>query len=112
MKELTGGATQVQAVDQKTAYRELAKMVADPEVATAFQVARTAGRKSLTERQARLVARHDELLAANNAQAESERPKLPQSAPGTRPFQPRLWTFLRTNNEGRKRPPGRQTPSG
>ena len=59
-------------IDDKQAFQELAELMDKPEMRIALQRQRTG--QSLDPAQAKLVAQHDELLAANNAQARLERP--------------------------------------
>jgi hypothetical protein len=65
------------AIDPKTAYKELAQIAGSREGSIALQKKRTG--QTLTAGEARIVARHDALLAANAAQARAERPPLPGS---------------------------------
>lgn len=74
---LTKPLTPAAPVDGRTAFRELGELMTKPEMRIALQRSRTG--QPLDGAQAALVARHDELLAANNAQARLERP--PSSAP-------------------------------
>jgi hypothetical protein len=74
--KLTPGAN-APAIDGKTAFQEIAKIAGSPEGRIALQRQRTG--QSLDPGQRALVQRHDQLVAANNAQAHLERP--PSSAP-------------------------------
>jgi hypothetical protein len=73
---LTPGAN-APAIDGKTAFREIAAIAGSPEGRIALQ--RHANGQALDPAQKALIQRHDELLAANDAQARLERP--PSDAP-------------------------------
>ena len=63
------------AIDQQTAYKELAQIAGSPEGKIALQKRATG--QSLTPREAKLIGRNDALMEANEEQARAERPPLP-----------------------------------
>ena len=68
--KLTGASTPAAPAAPAEPFREIAQIVSTPEGRIALQ-RKTTG-QPLDARQAAIVARHDELLAANNAQARKE----------------------------------------
>ena len=77
---LTQTTQQAPAIDGKTAHRELAALMKDGELRTAL-TKRTSG-ASLTASETKKLAYHDEIVAANNAQARAEK-----AAKVTRPLE-------------------------
>jgi hypothetical protein len=65
----------INAIDPKTAYKEIEQIAGSSEGKVALQKRATG--QSLTPREAKLIGRHDALMAANEEQAHKERPPLP-----------------------------------
>lgn len=64
-------ATQQPAIDGKTAFKELANLMKQPEVVVALRRRRTG--QTLDARQSAMLEHHDALDSANQAQAQLEK---------------------------------------
>jgi hypothetical protein len=98
---LTSPMRPSKAIDGKTAYKELAEIAGSREGSIALQKKRTG--QTLTDGEARIVARHDALMAANNQQARAEAPKLPDKYSTQPEFASRLVRDIAANPYGFQR---------
>jgi hypothetical protein len=97
---LTPGAS-APAIDGKTAFKEIAAIAGSPEGRIALQRQRTG--QSLDPAQRALVQRHDQLLAANDAQARLERPPSDAPPPMRVWLEPEVLAFVKNQSETERR---------
>ena len=95
---LTSTMKPTNAIDPKTAYKEIQQIAGSREGTIALQKRATA--QSLTPREAKLIERHDALMAANKTQAREERPPLPSTYPTQPEFASRRIRDLVANPDG------------
>ena len=98
---LTSTMRPSKAIDQKTAYKELAQIAGSPEGKIALQKRATG--QSLIASETKLLGRHDALMAANSEQARAEAPKLPGKYNTQPEFASRLVREIVANPDGFQR---------